>query len=812
MNKISVSEIWKRASALKSQNESSTNLNIKALYERSLENYNPVNVVIVGKNWKDLDPNTNMAFTQLMELFDIACANGSIGTIKSLANIIVEDAVPKVRDANQMQTFIKRRQGHVKTKISTKINNKIEDMKNAVQNSLPDSLKLSTTSTPDTSVPTATDNTVAECMVRIQEAVNTCLQCDRVLLNHSKLSKRYNIDSFVRESINTEDSISDCIVELCSFIDTYDMPFKVKYNVALENILYVLNKNGIICEKSEIINTATDYFLLTRPINESDIKKESTMLQDVTAVIKNSKFYTDSDAEGIDYIIAKAKEAEYGKDDVFGQVFDSDDNTYGVNDLMSSSFSENVTSVLEGSKTNKAKEILNSFKLQKIKTPEAFKAVIKKIYTCPADDIISETTNVFQLLFMAGVIVGTLAISPILAIIAGATNAFISMHLQRKETLKMITIYKKQRQKANTKLNNLKSDSGKDRCKAFIKQLDSDISKLEDYYDNLLSETEKDEMRNESVIEECMDAAVDINVIAAAVDGVKDWDITNMMNSIDENIDKLGLEDIDSLTEFACSFPGFIPSDKLLSIYEYSLKETRKIPGSKKYVKVDCLNENIAKLKRYRELPISEDIDLLCYNLNDMSMYTSAIKEAMHRCEDNQSIVLEMDFKNTINLMIERLKKTASNLSDKEQIMSRTVDGSLETLKNNMEKSVSKENREAVIRGSILPPASKVIKLAITSGITWMINPAIAIIGLIGAYVTSNRLKAKERQIILDELEVELVMVEKYIKLAEDKNNMKTMRELLTIQKKLERQKSRLKYKMNVEWNQKTPNGTDDRD
>ena len=64
---------------------------------------------------------------------------------------------------------------------------------------------------------------------------------------------------------------------------------------------------------------------------------------------------------------------------------------------------------------------------------------------------------------------------------------------------------------------------------------------------------------------------------------------------------------------------------------------------------------------------------------------------------------------------------------------------------------------------------------------------------------------------VIDELEIELKMCEKYIDIAESKNDMKALKQLLTIQRELERQLQRIKYKMKVDFGQKyydakTPN------
>ena len=52
-------------------------------------------------------------------------------------------------------------------------------------------------------------------------------------------------------------------------------------------------------------------------------------------------------------------------------------------------------------------------------------------------------------------------------------------------------------------------------------------------------------------------------------------------------------------------------------------------------------------------------------------------------------------------------------------------------------------------------------------------------------------------------------MCEKYIDIAESKNDMKALKQLLTIQKNLKRQEQRIRYKMKVDFNHNVPK-TDD--
>ena len=143
-------------------------------------------------------------------------------------------------------------------------------------------------------------------------------------------------------------------------------------------------------------------------------------------------------------------------------------------------------------------------------------------------------------------------------------------------------------------------------------------------------------------------------------------------------------------------------------------------------------------------------------------------------------------------------------LKEDKQISS-SIDVSVNNVSKGMETALMNDNREAVIKGKILPSASKCIKLACVAGVAWAINPAIAIIGAIGAFACTKKLRAKERQIILDDIEIEQKMCERYIRQAEDEGDLKKVRQLEIIQRNLTRQQQRIKYKMHVVYKQHVP-------
>jgi ribonuclease HII len=84
------------------------------------------------------------------------------------------------------------------------------------------------------------------------------------------------------------------------------------------------------------------------------------------------------------------------------------------------------------------------------------------------------------------------------------------------------------------------------------------------------------------------------------------------------------------------------------------------------------------------------------------------------------------------------------------------------------------------------------------AGGMYLINPVVAAIGVIGALAVSKALTERERQMLLDEIDIELKAVEKEISTAESNNRMKDYRQLLTYQRKLQREKQRIKYRLKL--------------
>ena len=213
---------------------------------------------------------------------------------------------------------------------------------------------------------------------------------------------------------------------------------------------------------------------------------------------------------------------------------------------------------------------------------------------------------------------------------------------------------------------------------------------------------------------------------------------------------------------------------------------------------IDTINNNLYKIKESSNT----------YNINNdpkgvMSVLTWLNEVAKYNSD--VQYINEMNITNSLKIALKRLKNTAMKLSDKEKQISNALDVSVNNASKSIEQAMMNDNREAIIRGRVLPSASKTIKLAIATGAAWAINPALAVINALGMFACSKNLKAKERQLVLDDIEIELKMCERYLRQAEEKNDMEAIRQIEITQRNLERQRQRIKYKMHVIYNQRTP-------
>lgn len=150
---------------------------------------------------------------------------------------------------------------------------------------------------------------------------------------------------------------------------------------------------------------------------------------------------------------------------------------------------------------------------------------------------------------------------------------------------------------------------------------------------------------------------------------------------------------------------------------------------------------------------------------------------------------------NTLQLAWQDFKGKVKKLSAKEQEMSRDMDMNFNNFVRSMKNSLSGNRREAIIRDQLCPSLSKMIKIGIPVAATAIINPIIPAISALSWMVLSKVATDKEVAFILDEFDIELKVLDREIQKAEQSGSPQKYRKLLTIQKKLMREKQKIQYK-----------------
>ena len=314
---------------------------------------------------------------------------------------------------------------------------------------------------------------------------------------------------------------------------------------------------------------------------------------------------------------------------------------------------------------------------------------------------------------------------------------------------------------------------------------------------------------DESIEESLITLPAKIDMLLESLESLSEKDANSL---IEESFDRFSLNDIDGITQLTKLDPSVIKP----SGYQTVLKDTLRTARRKQYKtfedyeKIDCIKDNLNKLK---DIDDSSDEDMSL----DEAIISTKVKEAcvnsLYDFTKYPTTLKEMNIVNTIAMASEKVKAKLSDVSADVSNLSRQFDAQLDQLKGVVNtKDLESENREAVIAGNILPKASRIVKLAITAGVGYFINPAISVIVVLGYLGMSMDAQSKERRKVLEEIELELEMTNRYLKKAEDDGNLEKQRELLKIKKKLESQKARLMYNMAFKHGEALPSKNKDDD
>lgn len=750
-----------------------------------LENYNSLkklnsnNIKVYIE--KCIKSNSSVPIYVYMNLFDSLVENGTVSDINKIGNLIINEQLPKARDAKNTLSLLKGR--------LTRLQNKTKP-KNKANPNIP--------SSSNNNVKTETAIKMYEKMI---DKMNTYDYCDNVLENYNTISKRFNIDYLFEENTRIN-GVQDTVFELCKMIDTYSIPDSVKFSTIIETAWYGFENNNIPYLKSVLLNTCIDYFLFKD--NGYNVCKEG---------LENSLLY-DKDMKDVEIITEEEPEKDSNID-----INESIINYCNSNSLLENDANdeEDFNKIFQDFKKTQLSEKDNNTTSGKLKN------LISKLYSKNVNNIVNGTPGLLTWI-RSFFILGTGAvpvIGPILLAISFIADKFISMHYDRKQVNKMIECFEKEIQSANAKLKTVSDDTTKNNLSKYIDSLKKAKNKIEEYRNKIFTDEEimnSDNDFGDTDISDLDDDNLfndfDFNEVANTLSIIH----SNLVSIIETDVNETSIYDsaFNTPTDTLCDLATVIskyPDELYKETFINGLKSNLNKIRNKEIVFSNSLEMVLKKSNIYNAINILENtIDNKIKSINDLVDYTFIINDAYKAINiinassnENKCNLTEASFTNILKTAQIKLKNLFNKMTNKEKEISKTIDTNLNNTKNGIEKALTSDNREAVIKGSILPSASKIIKLGIVNaGLIMIGQPVLAIITTLGYFGTTAKFRAKERQMVIDEIEIELKMCQKYIDIAESKNDMKALKQLLTIQKNLERQRQRIKYKMKIDFGQKT--------
>lgn len=664
----------------------------------------------------------------------------------------------------------------------------------------------------------------------IQDAAKKYRAADRVIKNHDALSSRYNFDKIVNNNKNlfTNDQ-SDCIYETCKLMDTFNISFNNRYNMYLENNLYLLHKNGIDYDINNIAESVTDYMMMNYLMDENNINTINKIL-DTNVFFKDSeysknirqssqndlkesylnhinesyfdKFNNEKNDETLTSVIENNLNRMYsdglnyyhqwineGKEESKEKAKFISDKFNKIKSLAKNSSKEGLA---DGDKVikddSKVSDLINDFKKQDKKDIGKFKSLIVKIYSKDPEDAINNTPSILNIIRI-GLALGVASFAPFIGIIMLIVDQVISLNINRKQTDKLLKYFYNEKEKIENKLYDSPKD--KENLKAYLNKLDDAINKLENHKDDLKSDVDNEDDEDKDVIN---DMAYIMTMCESATI-IDNFDSRIITNAIREHYETIPGEFIDSVTELSLLVNNVISRKDILEALEFAYDKMSESSINDIVTETNirsCLSENINKIRYCEndyedfEVPIIELADILTSLQNSITQ-----ENCLHE---------GMSFKNTFKLAAINIKDKITNLSDKEKNACRTVNAMANSIKNKIETSITNSNREAVIKGSILPSFSTLIKMIIASvgALALQVHIGIIVAGWIGALACRSIMTNKERLIVLDDIESEIEVVEKKMAIAEREEDFDRYKELLKLSKKLKREAQRIRYKASV--------------
>lgn len=658
----------------------------------------------------------------------------------------------------------------------------------------------------------------------ILEQTTKMVHIDRILKNYNEISKRFNMDKVLTETYK-DDNIQDTVLTVCNLIDTYNSSNTLKLNTTLETVWYGLSKFGYSIDLPTMFESACNYFML-----KHDGANTCKIVLDATVI-------TDPYKLGLSYIMEDPEVKDKFTNTITGKT-------------MEDSIFNFITKESVIITDNTKKPILfidsfNEFKKSEDKD-DGYIKMLNILFKNKESDIVPNIMTVIEYIRVYLVEYSLTDLNKVKEWLYFLSSRFMEMDYPTKLAEDLDLSLHEEKEKVYEKIENEDDSEIKERLSIYVKYIENFIDDLETYLSNVTGKSDDDIIsidKNDSDNEEEL-TEQDIQMLAyipAILNELRVDEYIDIDSYLDRNISIIPNDILIEICKFNRDYAPLVDVDHVTNLLESRLTAIKmgKIPSSSitdKYSTISTYKDCINILKEDQKNPVMTVEEAYAY----IKAYNT-INNTLSLIESSYSTygsILEISFGNTLKMAKERMAHAVANLGDKEKEASKAIDSSTNRFVEGLRRLFTTNQREAVIKGTICPSASQALKIllgatglsavgsigakaaagaatkaaagmaaggkaaAALSGAAKVLGalkfPVLAIISILTFIICSKKFRNKERRMVLDEIDIELQMVDKYLELAERKEDLVAYKQLITIKRSLERDKQRIEYGMKV--------------
>ena len=835
---IKLVDINKRLKAL-SESISMTNNTIDSVYNLAVKTGKYSSIITCLEQWYRLPGKTieDRAYKAIALLDRLSESKASKYQIDRCADIINEAIVLKFRDADALQRSLSSKIGWFNRKIkiasgktfgTAGVDDSIQNIINKV-NDIENNTQTNNSSTA-VAADTGEINDIGADFVNMESAYLSILEqttkmvhIDRILKNYDEISKRFNMDKVITETYRDE-NIQDTILTVCNLIDTYNTSNSVKLNTTLETVWYGLSKFGYSIDLPLMFESACNYFML-----KHDGANTCKLVLDATVI-------TDPYKLGLSYIMEDPEVKDKFNNSIIGKTVE--DSIFNFITKESVMITDNTKKPLVFI------DSFNEFKKSENKD-DGYLKMLDILFKNKESDLVPNIMTVIEYMRIYLVEYSLTSLDKIKEWLYFLSSRFMEMDYPVNIAEDLSVALNKEKDIVHDKISEEQDDEQKERLSIYVKYIENFIEDLETYISNVTGKSsddiisiEKTEDNEEELTEQDLQM---LAYIPAILNELKFDEYIDIDSYLDRNISIIPNDILIEICKFNRDYAPLVDPNHVIDLLENRLTAIKmgRVSSSTitdKYSTMSTYTDCINILKEEQKSPVMTVEEAYAYikAYNTINSVLTLIESSYN----TYGSILETSFGNTLKMAKERMAHAVANLGDKEKEASRSIDSAVNRFVEGLRRLFTTNQREAVIKGTICPSASQALKIllgatglsavgsvgtkaaagavakaaagaaagtktaaALTSAakvLGAMKFPVLAIISILAFIICSKKFKNKERMMVLDEIDIELQMVDKYLELAERKEDLVAYKQLITIKRSLERDKQRIQYGMKV--------------